>query len=280
MVSALIACRTAALGGHLQRCDHCGRENPLYNSCRNRHCPKCQSLDQALWVEAQLQDLLPIPYFHDVFTLPALSEPVLPDRTPARARAAVRSRGEDRDRRVPKQSRGHPRPHRPAPHLESAPRASPAHPLHRHRRRPEPGRQALDLLQADLLPAGLEAVRGLSGKAARGLRARPKRRAPAQGGRGPSLVAARRCPGLRRLLQAPDGGTRAGPALPRPLHAPNRHRQRTHPRSREGRGYLQLQGPPARRRQKDQDPSRDRVHPPLPAPRRPQGWVRGRCRST
>ena len=70
VVSALIACRTAVLGGHLQRCDHCGRENPVYNSCRNRHCPKCQSLKQALWVEAQLKDLLPGPYFHLVFTLP------------------------------------------------------------------------------------------------------------------------------------------------------------------------------------------------------------------
>jgi Putative transposase/Transposase zinc-binding domain len=70
VVSALTVCRTAALGGHLQRCDHCGRESPLYNSCRNRHCPKCQSLDQALWVEAQARDLLPVPYFHEVFTLP------------------------------------------------------------------------------------------------------------------------------------------------------------------------------------------------------------------
>jgi len=70
VVNALIACRTAALGGHKQRCDHCGRENPVYNSCRNRHCPKCQSLDQALWVEAQIHDLLPVPYFHEVFTLP------------------------------------------------------------------------------------------------------------------------------------------------------------------------------------------------------------------
>ncbi len=69
VVAALIACRTPALGGHLQRCDHCEREYPVYNSCRNRHCPKCQSLDQALWVEAQAKDLLPVPYFHEVFTL-------------------------------------------------------------------------------------------------------------------------------------------------------------------------------------------------------------------
>lgn len=76
VVSALTACRTAALGGHLQRCDHCGRERPLYNSCRNRHCPKCQSLDQALWVEAQAEDLLPVPYFHEVFTVPHCLNPL------------------------------------------------------------------------------------------------------------------------------------------------------------------------------------------------------------
>jgi hypothetical protein len=76
VVSALTACRSAALGGHWQRCDHCGRESPLYNSCRNRHCPKCQSLDQALWVEAQAEDLLPVPYFHEVFTLPHCLNPL------------------------------------------------------------------------------------------------------------------------------------------------------------------------------------------------------------
>ncbi len=58
------------------RCDHCGRESPVYNSCRNRHCPKCQSLEQALWVEAQMRDLLPVPYFHEVFTLPHCLNPL------------------------------------------------------------------------------------------------------------------------------------------------------------------------------------------------------------
>jgi len=75
VVHALTACRTAAMGGHKQRCDHCGRETPVYNSCRNRHCPKCQSLDQALWVEAQIHDLLPVLYFHEVFTLPHCLNP-------------------------------------------------------------------------------------------------------------------------------------------------------------------------------------------------------------
>ncbi len=76
VVCALRACRTAALGGRRMRCEQCGRENPVYNSCRNRHCPKCQSLEQALWVEARARDLLPVPYFHDVFTLPHCLNPL------------------------------------------------------------------------------------------------------------------------------------------------------------------------------------------------------------
>lgn len=64
------ACRTAQLGGHLAQCDHCGVQVVRYHSCRNRHCPKCQTLTKVRWVEARLQDLLPVPYFHCVFTLP------------------------------------------------------------------------------------------------------------------------------------------------------------------------------------------------------------------
>ena len=76
-VRDITRCRTAALGGHLYECDECGREVPLYNSCRNRHCPKCQSLDQARWVERQMRDLLPVRYFHVVFTVPACLQPLL-----------------------------------------------------------------------------------------------------------------------------------------------------------------------------------------------------------
>jgi Putative transposase/Transposase zinc-binding domain len=67
----LAACRTAALGGHVQRCLDCGHERIAYNSCRNRHCPKCQALARAHWLERQTQHLLPVEYFHVVFTLPA-----------------------------------------------------------------------------------------------------------------------------------------------------------------------------------------------------------------
>jgi len=70
VVRAIVQCRTAALGGHVDECDTCGHQRLSYNSCRNRHCPKCQSLAKARWLEARLTDLLPVPYFHVVFTLP------------------------------------------------------------------------------------------------------------------------------------------------------------------------------------------------------------------
>jgi len=69
-LDAIASCRTAALGGHLYRCDHCGAEIPVYNSCDNRHCPTCQTIARLRWITAREADLLPIPYFHVVFTLP------------------------------------------------------------------------------------------------------------------------------------------------------------------------------------------------------------------
>jgi hypothetical protein len=63
-------CRTAALGGHLHECDRCGPRVILYNSCRNRHCPKCQATARAQWLAQRESELLPVPYFHVVFTLP------------------------------------------------------------------------------------------------------------------------------------------------------------------------------------------------------------------
>src|SRR5881227_2657615 len=70
VIRAVEICRTQELGGHLKQCDTCGFEHPSYNSCRNRHCPKCQSLAKARWLQARLYDLLPVEYFHVVFTLP------------------------------------------------------------------------------------------------------------------------------------------------------------------------------------------------------------------
>ena len=71
VMSAIELCRTAALGAHLEQCDACGYQRISYDSCRNRHCPKCQGQARAEWLEAREAELLPVPYFHVVFTVPA-----------------------------------------------------------------------------------------------------------------------------------------------------------------------------------------------------------------
>ena len=71
VMGAITACRTAALGGHVEQCDDCGTTRIAYNSCRNRHCPKCQGLARVQWLAERQAELLPVPYFHVVFTLPA-----------------------------------------------------------------------------------------------------------------------------------------------------------------------------------------------------------------
>lgn len=75
-LQALSQCRTASLGGHLDQCDSCGHERISYNSCRNRHCPKCQGLARERWVRAREAELLPVPYYHLVFTLPHQLNPL------------------------------------------------------------------------------------------------------------------------------------------------------------------------------------------------------------
>jgi putative transposase/transposase-like zinc-binding protein len=70
VLQAIARCRTAALGGHVEVCESCGTEQICYNSCRNRHCPKCQGQARAKWLAAEQARLLPVPYFHVVFTLP------------------------------------------------------------------------------------------------------------------------------------------------------------------------------------------------------------------
>ena len=75
---AIRRCRTAALGGHVDQCDSCGHLRISYNSCRNRHCPKCQGQQREAWMAARQEELLPIPYYHVVFTLPeAINQLVL-----------------------------------------------------------------------------------------------------------------------------------------------------------------------------------------------------------
>ncbi len=77
VLQAIAHCRTAALGGHVEVCESCGTEQISYNSCRNRHCPKCQGAARAKWLAAEQALLLPVPYFHVVFTLPHLLNPLI-----------------------------------------------------------------------------------------------------------------------------------------------------------------------------------------------------------
>jgi hypothetical protein len=76
VMSAIEQCRSAALGGHVERCEDCGHSRIAYNSCRNRHCPKCQGAAAQDWLAAREADLLPVGYFHVVFTLPAEISPI------------------------------------------------------------------------------------------------------------------------------------------------------------------------------------------------------------
>jgi len=85
---AIAACRTAALGGQLAQCDACGAQRYAYHSCRNRHCPKCQALARERWLSARREELLPVPYFHLVFTLPHELNP-LAQGNPARLYAML-----------------------------------------------------------------------------------------------------------------------------------------------------------------------------------------------
>src|SRR5246127_2297432 len=71
VISAIESCRTAALGGHVERCEDCSDTQIAYNSCRNRHCPKCQGSQALAWMKQRKSELLDVPYFHVVFTLPA-----------------------------------------------------------------------------------------------------------------------------------------------------------------------------------------------------------------
>ena len=77
LLGLLPLCRTAALGGHLYRCADCGHEQPRYNSCGNRHCPNCQVKARETWLGKQEEDLLELPYFHVVFTLPSELQPLI-----------------------------------------------------------------------------------------------------------------------------------------------------------------------------------------------------------
>ena len=76
VLRAIVACRTAALGGHIEQCDSCGQRAISYNSCLNRHCPKCPGAARQAWLAKRSTELLPVPYYHVVFTLPNVLAPL------------------------------------------------------------------------------------------------------------------------------------------------------------------------------------------------------------
>jgi hypothetical protein len=81
IVYDLLNCRTAYLGGHIDRCNHCGAIRIMYHSCRNRHCPTCQHLPREQWLHKRQKEILPTKYFHVVFTLPHELNPVVLNNT-------------------------------------------------------------------------------------------------------------------------------------------------------------------------------------------------------
>ena len=82
ILSYILNCRTATMGGHIERCDHWGAERVMYHSCRNRHCSKCQQIPRERWLEARKSELLPVTYFHVIFTLPHQLNPIMVNNRP------------------------------------------------------------------------------------------------------------------------------------------------------------------------------------------------------
>ena len=119
-MSAISACRTAALGGHVERCDDCGLTRIAYNSCRNRHCPQCQGATRAEWLAAREAELLPVPYSHVVFTLPpAAAEIAFHNNAPVYGLLMRRRRRRLPRCRQPDTSRRRGRPDRRPAHLRA-----------------------------------------------------------------------------------------------------------------------------------------------------------------
>ena len=237
VMSAIERCRTAALGGHVEQCDECGHQRIAYNSCRNRHCPKCQSLARAQWLEERQAELLPVEYFHVVFTVPEPIAAIAFQNKEAALRPAVPGRRRDlaHDRRRSQAPGRRDRLHGRAAHLGPEPAAPPAPALRRARRRLSPdGQRWIACRPGFFLP-----VRVLSRlfrrlfleQLQRRLRARATEASSTRWHRCRSRTPSRSylapC-GKRRvggLRQAAVRRPRAGAEVPGPLHPPGGHLQ-------------------------------------------------------
>ena len=174
----LATCRTAALGGHVLECPVCGYQQIAYNSCGDRHCPTCQATAAARWLEARAAELLPVPYFHLVFTLPDVLNPLALAHPRVVYDLLLRCCRRD-DPRTGRRSGPPRRPDRRrvrAAHLGPDAPVPSARPLPGAGRRPVPGPDVVGRLTPPLLPAGAGAQPGLPrqvlGWAARGVHPR------------------------------------------------------------------------------------------------------------
>ena len=232
VMAAIEACRTAALGGHVERCDRCGEIRVAYNSCRNRHCPKCQGLARLQWLDDRRAALLPVPYFHLVFTLPRPWR-----RSPCKTRpSSTTSCSRPRPRRsaigADPSIWGRDRLDRHPAHLGADAHPSPARPLHRPGRRLGPDGRLIACRAGFFLP-----VRVLSRLYRRLFLERLQAAFEAgelnffghlASSRDPSHVWRASPPPQRRmgrLCQATVRRAPAGARLSRPLHPPRCHRQ-------------------------------------------------------
>ena len=253
VMAAIEACRTAALGGHVEQCDDCGEIRIAYNSCRNRHCPKCQGLARAQWLADRQAELLPVPYFHVVFTVPApiaaialQNKAVVYDILFQAAAETLRTIAAD-----PEASRRRDRLHRRAAHLGPEPAriirtctascraaacrptdaGSPAGPASSCPSACSRGCFAACSWNA-CRPPSMPASCSFFGDLAQLCRAGGLRRIP-----GP--LRRRRMGGLR---QAPVRRAAAGARVSRPLHPPRRHLQQPPARLRGRPRPLPLEG--------------------------------------
>ena len=172
VMSAIETCRTSALGGHVERCEDCAHTRVAYNSCGNRHCPKCQGAAARQWLAERETELLPVPYYHVVFTLPAAigalafaNKAVVYDllfKKAAETLITIAADPKHLGARIGLTA---------VLHTWLGADPSSPRPRHRPRRRPVAGRLTLDRLQARLLPACARAVAPLSSPVSR----RPRR---------------------------------------------------------------------------------------------------------
>jgi len=160
VMSAIELCRTAALGGHIEQCDRCDHQRICYNSCRNRHCPKCQALARAQWLEKRRSELLDTQYFHVVFTLPEPIAAIAFQNKEQVYNILFRAVSETL-RTIAADPKHFGRKHRllrRTPHVGSKSTPSPALALRRSRRRSFFRRDALDSLPQRLLLARSRAI--------------------------------------------------------------------------------------------------------------------------